>query len=187
MAVDLTTVANVKAQGAASGSASDAVLALLITQASAFIAKRTDVVFGATPVFSEIRDGYGGTELYVSHQPVVSITSLTIDGLAIPAQPADMQPGYFMADELLCLVGYRFCRGRKNVRLSGTEGYAAVPKDIEQACIELVASAFKRVPRGPDMVMEQVPASGMNVTWSQKDIPPYALAVLQQYRKVVPL
>jgi hypothetical protein len=184
---DLTSVVNVQAQAGMKDAAA-AVLATLITQASSFIATATDRSFSGTVSKMEIRNGSGGTELFLADGPVASITSLSIDAKPIPAQPADGQPGYFLVNsELLCLSGYVFTKGHRNVRVAYAAGYTATPKDVEQACVELVVSAYRRVPRGPDMQSETIPASGAVVSFSLKDVPAYAARVIDQYRKVVPL
>lgn len=185
---DLTNTANVKAQAGTLSAAADAVLQSLITQASSFIATATDRSFTAAASVSEIRHGSGGRELFLAEGPVVSVQSLAVDAVVIPAQVADGQPGYFLVrNEVISLLGYTFCRGRNNVRVTYTAGYAAVPKDIEQACIELVVSAYKRVPRGVDLQSETTPQTGAVISFKLTDVPAYAARAIEQYRKVVPL
>jgi hypothetical protein len=185
---DLTSVANVKAQAPTLSSAADTVLGSLVTEASAFIAKVVQRKLDTTAGFSEIRDGEGGCELFLQHIPAISVATLTINAVPIVAQPADGQPGFFLVDgQVLALYGYKYTRGRKNVRITGTEGFAAVPKEIEQACIELVVAAYRRVPRGPEVNSETNPQSGSVFAFSQKDLPPFAARVLKEYRKVAPV
>lgn len=186
---DLTTVADVKsASGIGAGTTNaDAVLARLVTAASGFIADVTDRSFGAVLTVNEIRNGAGGTELFLYEAPVVSVTSLAVDTFAIPAQASDGKPGYFMATlSTLALFGYEFTRGRRNVRVTYTAGYASVPFDVAQACIEIVIAAYRRSARGPDVVSENIPTSGANFSFSQKDMSPFASTVLEKYRKVTP-
>lgn len=185
---DLTSAANVKAQRNIQGSSSDAVLGNLITQASAFITDFCGRSFVSAISVSEIRDGGGKCELLLASRPVVSVQSLAIDANPIPAQVADGQPGYFVVDAaVLSLVGYTFRRARKNVRVTYTAGFSAVPKDLEQACIELVWSAYDRVPRGPDKTTESFPAGGMVVSWKPADLPAYAARVIDKYQDKVPV
>jgi hypothetical protein len=192
---DLTTALNVKAQAPVLGSAADTLIGTLITQASAFIATFTDRSFTGAVARTEIRNGPGGTELFLAEGPVTAITftsssdtGLAIDNRPIPAQPADGQPGYFLVDNgLLCLSGYVFTRGKRNVRVKYQAGYASIPKDIEQACIELVVAAYKRVPRDPGVETLTEPKSGVVHRFSVNDLPAYAQRVIDQYRKVVPL
>ena len=181
---DLTTLANVKAWPGIAGNASDALLSRLITSASSWIADVTSRSFISGNAVSEIRDGTGGQELLLSG-PVTAITSVIIDTLTIPAQTANGQPGYFLSGNVLCLEGYTFTRARKNVRLAYVNGYATVPADIEQACIELVVSAYKRGPRGPDLSDRSV--MGQSHKWSLQDTPLSVQRCLSRYSKVAPV
>lgn len=180
---DLTTVANVKSWAQINGSGSDASLGRLVTSASTWISDVTSRNY-ASQAISEIRDGTGGTEMLLSG-PVVSITSLTIATIVIPAQPADGQAGYFLAGDVLSLYSYTFTAGRKNVRVSYTAGYASTPGDIEQACIEMVVSAYRRGQRGPDLQSRS--ASGQGHSWSLEDMPNSVRKVLDRYSKVAPI
>lgn len=187
---DLTTVADVKsASGIGAGTSnSDAVLARLVTAVSSFIVEDTDRSFGAVLTVNEIRNGNGQSELFLAEAPIVSITSLTVNTTPIAAQAADGKPGYFIVTpSVLALYGYTFSRGKRNVRITYTAGYAAVPAEVAQACIEIVIAAYRRCTRGPEITSENVPASGANFSFSQKDVSPWAATVLDKYRKVTPL
>jgi hypothetical protein len=96
------------------------------------------------------------------------------------------QPGWFLDGQVLCLEGYCYTRGRKNVRVSYS-GDAGSGTDIEQAVIEMVCAAYKRVPRGPELQSETIPASGAVVSFSLKDVTAYAAGVIRNRMKVVPL
>lgn len=181
---DLTTTAKAKAWGRIPGSSGDALLAVLVTSCSAWIESVTSRSFSSQST-SEIRDGTGGQELVLANRPVISMTSLTVNAVAIPAQPADGQRGYFLVGDLLCLYGATFTRGRKNVRVTYTGGYATVPTDIEQACNELVISAYNRGSRGPDM--ESRSAGGQSHSWTLEDMPDSVRKVIARYQTVVPL
>ena len=154
---DLTTLGDVKAWlqlGAAPFPATDdALLQRLITAAGAF----TDTWLGR-PILSqdwqEIRDGTGGQRLAFANIPVTAVLSLSIDGLAIPPAPAlgtdggGFGPGYTFTATELALRGLVFTRRPQNVIVTYTAGYASVPPDLAQACIELVCRRYKeRVPR----------------------------------------
>lgn len=185
---DLTTAAKVKAWIGKADAGADTVLADLVTEASSAIAKYCGRAF-ISQAFSEIRDGSGGTELFLRNNPASAISSLTVDAVPILAQPADGQPGYFLVNsELLCLSGYRFTRGRKNVRVSGTGGYSAIPADVAQACIELVAAAYQRGGRGgPELQVKSLAVGGEALTFRIEDLPTSIKGRLQRHRQVVPV
>lgn len=187
---DLTTVADVKsASGIGAGTTNaDAVLARLVTAVSSFIAADTDRSFGATLSVAETRNGNGQSDMFLSESPIVAVQSLTVDTFSIPAQAADGKPGYFIATpSVLALYGYVFCRGKRNVRITYTAGYATTPPDVAQACIEIVVAAYRRCARGPEVTSENSPVSGANFSFSQTDVTPFAATILDQYRKVTPL
>jgi hypothetical protein len=186
---DLTTVADVKASSGAggAGTAADAVIARLITAASSFIATSTDRSFTGLQAFSEIRDGSGGDLLLLGNTPVVSIQSLSVGAVPIAAQAADGQPGYFLLNgEAISLYGYRFGKGRANVRVSYTAGYAAIPADVAQACIELVESMYRKGHRDP--LQQSESNQGITTTsYKVQDVPPFVQSVIDKYKKVVPI
>lgn len=185
---DLTTVADVKASSGAggAGTAGDPVIARLITAASAFIASSTNRSFAGLTTYSEIRDGSGGDLLLLGNTPVISVQSLSVGTIPIPAQPADGQPGYFLLNgEAIAIYCYRFTRGRGNVRISYTAGFLAVPADVAQACIELVESMYRRGHRDP--LQQSESNQGLTTTsYAVKDVPPFVQSVVDKYKKVTP-
>jgi hypothetical protein len=186
---DLTTVANVKAlaQGAIAGNNLDTELGTLIGAATAFILSATDRSFGAIASVTEIRRGNGGTELFLAEGPVVAVQSLTINTRPIPQQPTDGQPGWFLVNELLCLSSYCFTKSKvRNVRVTYTAGYADVPRDVEQACGELVLAMYKRGPR-IDEKSKTNEVGKITVSFDQKDVPAFVERIITKYRKVTPL
>ena len=165
-----------------------------MSAASAWITQYCSRNFVGVVSCSEIRTGNGNREMYLADSPVASITSLTIDTQVIPAQPADGQPGYFLipssdvlGSKVLALECYTFCRSRhRNVRVSYTAGWAAVPLEIEQACIELVSSQYKRGSRDP--MQDSETSAGQQTLHFRSDLVPTSIKrILDMYQKVVPL
>lgn len=188
---DLCTLSDVKAFTQTSAvNANDGALSTLITAASGWIKTFTNRDF-VLKMYSEIRDGTGSQEMFLRNGPAVSVSALTVNGRAISAQPVDQQAGYFLSDDsnILCLFGYEFCRGRKNVRLTYLGGSNVVPPDIAQACMELVASAWGRGKREGGALVEQSlgPEGAQSFRWSTADIPAPTKAVLVKYSRVVPV
>lgn len=196
---DLTTVAAVQqwkqiagTSGPASG-AEAAELQLLITAVSAWITNYCSRNFVGVVAYSETRHGNGRDSMPLAEQPLVSITSLTIDnGAPIAQQSAPGQSGWFipprsgkLGSNLVALKGYCFNRGRYNVQISYTAGWATVPVDVAQACIEIVTAAYKRGARDPALASQAV--ENQTTAFSQAAITPAAMAMLNPYRKVAPL
>lgn len=144
---DLTSVENVKQYlGLDAGNTKDdALLARLVSAASSFFLRLTGCNFPSASQ-TETRSGDGGSVMLLRQRPVSSVSSVTIDGEAIPQRPSLSDSGYVLTDYRegeLTLVGYSFSRGVGNVTIVYTGGIAVVPGEVEQAVIELVAWNYK--------------------------------------------
>lgn len=180
---DLTTLANVKAWMGLTGNQDDALLSRLIAAASAYIETWTNRTFAAKQ-YSEVRDGTGGQRLVFADYPVTAVASVVVNGNPIPASPTPSDAGYRFDSIRLMLTGYQFSRGLGNVELTYTAGYASIPPEIEQACIELVALRYKERDR---IGHQSKSLAGETVTFMIRDFPDSVRTILANYRKVVPL
>jgi hypothetical protein len=163
----------------------DALLTRLIGAASRFIENWLE-----RPVLAadwiEVRDGTGGQRMAFANVPVTAMLSLSIDGLAIPPAPTDsIGAGYVFSPTELALRGYVFTRRLQNVTMTYTAGYAAVPADIVQACIELVCQRYRERTRIGEVSKAMM--SGETITFSQKDMSEPVKTLLSQYRAVAPV
>lgn len=180
---DLTDLATVKQWLSITSSNDDALLTRLVTGASQFIQTWLNRDL-ASQNYSETRDGHGGNILPFRDYPVTAVSSLVIDGDAIPAAPNTVIRGYRFTDTRLVLQGYSFTRGAANVVINYTAGYATVPPEIAQAAIELVAYKY----RERDRIGHQSKSlAGETVTFIVKDMPDGVKAVLNNYKKVISL
>jgi|SRR5579863_222367 len=181
---DLTTLANVKAylSPPLTTTSDDALLTRLVTSASQFIQAWLGRTIAAT-AYTETRNGFGGTRLFLRNRPVVSVAMLTIDGVAVAPASGPGQPGYLFDDSALYLTGAAFSRGQQNVTIAYTAGYALTPPEIEQACIALVALRYKERDR---IGQASKNLAGEVVSFAQKDMPADVQTLLEQYRAVVP-
>jgi hypothetical protein len=168
----------------------DALLTRLITAASRFIESWLDRRIAPSD-WIEIRDGNGGQRLAFANVPVSAVWSVSIDGLAIPPTPAaggitgGFGAGYVFSPTELALRGYVFTRRAQNVSVTYTAGYASVPPDIAQACIELVCQRYRERSRIGEV--SKALMSGETVTFSQKDMSDDVKTLLAQYRAVAPV
>jgi hypothetical protein len=167
-------------------SVDDALLTRLITAASQFIQTWLQRQIAVSD-WIEIRDGNGGQRLAFANFPVSAVLSLSIDGLDIPTAPSDggFGAGYVFSPTELALRGYVFSRRAQNVVVTYTAGYASVPPDIAQACIELVAQRYRERTRIGEV--SKALMSGETVTFSQKDMSDDAKTLLTQYQAVAPV
>jgi hypothetical protein len=126
---DLTTLATVKAWRSPpiTTTADDAQIARIITAASGFILRFLQRRL-VSESHVETRNGTGGRALMLRHAPVTSLTSLAIDGVAIPAAPDSVSPGYVLEADtgMLDLRGYAFRRGVQNVSVTYVAGFLLI-------------------------------------------------------------
>ena len=182
---DLTTLANVKAWMALppENTDDDALLNRLVKSASEFIQTWLNRSF-ASQDYNEARDGTGGARMMFADYPVTAVSSVVVDGLAIPASPDEIQPGYYFDKTSIMLAGYVFGRGMNNVKMTYTAGYAATPPEIEQACIEMISLRYKERDR---IGHQSKSLAGETVTFFIKDMPDSVRTILNNYRKVAPV
>ena len=179
----LTTLAAVKAYAGITNSEMDALITSLITRVSAAIENYVQGVISQQAV-SETRNGNGGAAMLLADYPVTSVESLVIDGQTIPPAAGFGLPGWRLADRLIVMVGYAFNRGRANVVVNYTAGFATIPADIEQACIESVLLTMKR---RDHVDVSSKSLGGETVTFITAEITPSAKKVLNSYCRVAPL
>lgn len=180
---DLTTLENTKAWLGIQTTDDDALLTRLIASASEFIQTWLNRSF-ASQAYNEVRDGTGGCRMVFADYPVTSVQGVVVDGRPIPASTDFGTPGYRFDANRIILTGYVFSRGIGNVQLAYTGGFTETPKEIEQACIELVSLRFKE----RDRIGHQSKTLGSEtVSFIVKDMPDAVQTILNNYRKVVPL
>lgn len=180
---DLTTLASVRTHlGMDVGfTADDTLLGTLITACSAWMRHQLDRDIAAATYTAETSSGNDGTTLIPRHYPITSVTSLAVDGDAIPARPSVTEDGYVISGQLaIKLVGYTFADGIDNVVITYTAGFSTIPEDIAQACNELVAWRYKERNR-----IGQVSTSvgGESVTFSTFAAPQSVNLVLAAHRR----
>jgi hypothetical protein len=152
--------------------------------------------------YTEAYDGTGTNRLTLRNFPVTAITSLTVETRPVNPAPNPLSVGYLFDEFGVYLsggdsmqvvtpqspnvwAGSYFPRHSQNVQITYTAGYATVPDDINQACIELVAFKFQQR-NHVGVVTRSLNAGGESVSYQQGFIPPEVQGILQVYRKVVP-
>ena len=165
----------------------DIVLAKLIKSATQTILNyisRDDI---PADDYTETRSGNGSGQkrIQVVNTPINSVASVTIDGVAIPASTDFGSPGYIYDKESIVLAGYEFAKGLDNVVIAYNGGFASIPDDIAQVCVELVAlrnSSRTRIGH------QSKSLAGETVSFITDDLTSAMKGILNQgYRRVVPL
>jgi hypothetical protein len=177
---DLTTLATLK-NYLNPGSNDDTLLQRLLTSASFAIESYLNRAIKSAS-FTDVFDGTGGRVLLVPQYPITAVTSVTIDGVAIPSAGGPTTPGFYFTDTKIILSGYYFTKGLGNVAITYTAGWATVPFDIEQACIDTVQYWLGNRQRNSEVSRSM---GGQTISYSQKDMPDWTKTILAQYKRVI--
>lgn len=183
----LATVAQLKEYLGVTGTSDDALLTRVLAAAETFfytMLQRNSLEVGA---FTQTLDGTGKDYVMVSYWPIVTLTSLVVAGETIAASlytfgsrgAFDSRMVYFTSAS-----GLLFPKGRRNVVVSGTAGYATTPPDVQQAVVELAGRGYQKRKR-LDEVSKQV--GGETVSYSTKDLTDFASKVVNVYGNRIPL
>jgi hypothetical protein len=203
---DLCSLADVKAWLSTGGPGSpfpsldDALIERLITAESQAIVRWLN-----RPILSadwvETKDGLGGlrgpyeSRFQFGVIPCTAVSLVVADGITLPpigsaAVPAaaggtPALPGYVFSPTQLVIRGYYVPRKAQCVLMQYTAGFASVPAEIVQACIELVALRYRERTRIGEISKHL--GDGSTVAYDRSAIPAKIKAMLQPYRLVAPL
>ncbi len=190
---DLTTLQNVKDYMQITDTSSDTVLSRLISAFSQWFLTQVNRGALISSTYNETRNGQGGDSITTIYWPIQAVTSVTVDGIAIPASApqtnAPPTPGYVFDSFTIWMAAggfnglpgqYRFTRGRGNVQLVYEAGYPTVPLDVEQAVIDQVAFTLRRATNLGSV--SQSMNGVLTTSFSQKDLAPGVQPVIDFYR-----
>lgn len=132
-------------------------------------------------------DGPGGQRMFVRDTPLVSISSLQIDGVAIAESTAWGVNGWIIdsSKKSITLRGpARFTyRGQgSNVHLISQSGYTATPPDIVDKATVMVAVNYKRR-QWIDQASQSMAMGAGTVTFREWELPPDVCAVMDNYSR----
>jgi gp6-like head-tail connector protein len=176
----LTDLASVKRWLGLTAAADDALLQGTLAAVSAAVESMLNRTF-AQVAYTETRNGTGRSEMMVREDPIISVASVTVDGVAIAARSSVAGSGYTYDEDTIYLVGACFNRGVQNVVLSYSGGYQAIPVDITEATTEAVAFLYREKER---IGLSSKVLSG-ETTAFLRDFPPHLMRRFQQYQRVV--
>lgn len=129
---DLISLAQLKAYLGVQSTADDLVLASLISQISRAISTYLNRPFIWPRNVVDVFDGNGRVRIQLRHWPVVAVTSVSIDGRAVPQATSELASGWTLeagddeppgAMQMLMLRGGAFLRGWQNVSVAYRAGY----------------------------------------------------------------
>jgi hypothetical protein len=181
---DLTTVAALKPWLRLTSVADDTLLASLVSGVSAWIQEWLGRII-ASATYTDTLNGNGKTALCFLHYPVTAVTSVTIDGVAIPARAVPGGSGYYFDSDFLYLDGYCFTqKSNQNVVLVYTAGFASVPLDLALATNKLCAISYRELDR---QGLSSKGLAGEQTNFIVTDMPKDVISILQSYKRVVPV
>ncbi len=179
----LTTLDKARQWVNVSGNADDALLTRLIAAASGWIETYLSrAILSAS--YSESRDGNDHHRMPVANYPIISVTSVAVDGVTIPQATSPTSTGWIAEKAAISLRGYTFTAGVQNVQIAYTAGYATCPDDLEQVCLKLVGLQYKNRDR-IGHTSKQI--GGETVAFSTRDMDEDMRTIMLQYRRVVPV
>lgn len=181
---ELTTVANVKQWlGIKSGTDDDTLISSLVIGVSRWIQKYLSRTI-LTAVYSETLNGNGKDTLFLVNTPITAVSSVVVNGVAIPARTSVVGSGYTFDEDAIYLIGYSFTKGVQNIQLGYTAGFADVPADLELAAKKLVGMSYREKDR---IGQSSKGLAGEQTNFIVKDLPTDVELVLTRYRRVVPV
>jgi hypothetical protein len=181
---DLTDLATVKSWLGISGTATDDLIASLISAVSSFVGNYLDrQVLSADYV--ETYRGNGRSAMLLRNFPITAVASVAFAGRTITAMadPVALSSGILFDDRSLRLIGERFPLGLPVV-VTYTAGYVSAPPDLAQAATELAGEAFRRRDR---IGLTSKSLGGQEVVaFSQADMNATVKALLAPYQVLAP-
>lgn len=181
---DLTTTAAVKAYMGLTIAGDDALIASLVSAYSTWVRSWTNRDF-TVQTYDMVRSGRGQVVMLTPQYPITGVTSVTVDGISIPAAAAFGKYGFRYTDRMVVMDGGAcFTIGSANVEIVYSAGYATIPADIAQAVNELVALRYKLRDK---LEWSSKSLAGETVTLNTRDMPASVATLLRQYQNNVPL
>ncbi len=182
---DLCTLADLKAWLPNIGNNDDTTLQNLITSGSLQVLQFIDRPHLLASVIGTLNEAYDGNDsdrLLAHTFPIVAVTSVSVDGVAITQSTTPTMSGFLWDGRRILLRGFTFRRGVQNVQVSYTAGYSAVPLDLKQAALEAFALTYRQRTH----IGEKSNSMGGQVTlnFDMSDVPPRSMTVFGQYRRI---
>lgn len=190
--MSLCTLQDVKTYFAITSASEDDLLNALIAAASADIENYCNRTF-AQAAYTETRNGNGANAMAARQYPIVSVQGVTVDGYAVPAAADAVSSGFVFSDTAIYIrnsgrgrapgCGWSFARGVQNVTLQYTAGYATIPADLVQACVELVG--WKRAKRQRIDKTSETLGNQQTQAFKLDGMPPSVIAAINTYRNTM--
>lgn len=160
----------------------------IITGVSASMQSYANRNFVSQP-YTRTLNGNGGDRVSLPDFPITAVSSLSIDGVSVPASASATQAGFVFSETQVLLRAYRFCRGVQNVVIGYTAGFATIPADLSRAACEGIAAVVSLFEKGDPRVVEAAAGGTRLKLASAADydrfcLTPAVTSVLEQRKRV---
>jgi hypothetical protein len=158
----LIALADLKAVLGITDSANDTLLGNIIQRGSDAIARFCNMVFAQRTV-QETLPGPGGQLLKLKFSPVVTLTSITLDGETVDPDTytlTEPEAGIVFCESYWAYTGHKYgytATYTHGYNLPEMDGTDTLPHDIQQAALELCKGMWLARQRDPSVTMESVP------------------------------
>jgi hypothetical protein len=152
----LVTLANAKADLGITSSDDDAYLTRLIAQCSDDIARYCGRVFKSETVDDTFYLSASQKVLILQRYPTASISSVTVDGVALSSTYYTFDPAtgiVYRLDDNLKVIDWSY--DKVVIRYAG--GYTSIPTSLEAACVAYVKARKAARDRDPALRAEKIP------------------------------
>jgi uncharacterized phiE125 gp8 family phage protein len=160
----------------------DELLVTAADAASAELEQGTSLIF-VTRSVTDTLDGNGRTDLWLSRRPIVSVTSVTADGVLV-------DPSLYVLDarmgRLRMKSGAWSC-GMANIVVVYSAGYGAqdaatLPADVKRACLDLAKAIFDELVSGA-LTLSSVSMGPGSMVLKTGQMPPSVERVFDRWRE----
>ena len=142
------TIAELKLILGITDTSKDALLTLLLTNASAYIKSETGRAFEEVENFTENIDGSGTRELILTGENITDTTDFLLESRTDVTNEDNFETvdatTYFVDEENGIIKGlFTFVERFEFYRVTYSYGYTEVPADIKQACLTIAQSLYQ--------------------------------------------
>jgi hypothetical protein len=157
----------------------DTFLQDMLDAASAFFVREVGRAIEVA-TYTETVDGNGTSSMTLRASPVVSVSSVVVNGETIPERTSWDGTGWVLQGDRVRLVGYLFSCGVSNVVVTYSAGYSTIPDDV-QTCVCELASLKRNEASRMGIFSRSIP--GMETTQYQVITLPVSIQrVIDSYR-----
>ena len=137
--------------------------------------------------YTELYSGDMTDKLIPDNYPIISVTSLYDDTYRVyPAETLIIPTDYGIVRDRWIQLYYDFFQyDINNVKITYVAGFEEIPKDLQEACAEIVMWKYKEARGGGDLNIQSKSRVDTTTTYKADAIPKAAKDVLDLYRRLV--